>query len=149
MTRARFRTIAPKLLPIKVFQDNFEKAARLMEKDVKAEFEKAVSKWKHQPYFRGYVRIDANRIYLSVGTQDLVFKFQDLGTKAHIIRPKRAKVLHWVAPTGDVFAKEVHHPGTKAQEISKNIQETFADGLMAEYFDDALVQSVMESGHAI
>lgn len=146
---AKFRTIAPKLLPIKVFEKNFEKAARLMEKDVKAAFADAVANWKHQPDFRGYVRIDSKGIYISVGTQDLIFKFQDLGTKAHIIRPKRAKVLHWVAPTGNVFAKEVHHPGTKAKKISENITKIWEGGLMAEYFEDALTDSVMESGHAI
>lgn len=31
------------------------------------------------------------------------------GTKPHIIRPKRAKVLHW----DNVFAAYVRHPGTK------------------------------------
>ena len=150
MSGAKFRTIAPKLLPIKVFEQNFQKAARLMEKDVKAAFADAVAKWKHQPEFRGYVRIDSKGIYISVGTQDLIFKFQDLGTKAHIIRPKRrGGTLHWTSPAGEFFAKEVHHPGTKAQEISKKIQDIWAGGLMAEYFEDALTDSVMESGHAI
>ena len=36
------------------------------------------------------------------------------GTKAHVIMPKTAKALHWVNGAGDdVFAKSVHHPGTK------------------------------------
>lgn len=36
------------------------------------------------------------------------------GTRPHIIRPKRAKALRWVAKNGNVvFARVVHHPGTK------------------------------------
>lgn len=146
----RFRTIAPKLLPIPAFQNAFEKAAREMEKDVKAAFEDAVAAWKHQPTWRGYVRLNQNGILISVGTQDLIFKFVDEGTEPHIIRPVRAKVLHWITPAGeDAFAKEVHHPGTKAQKISEGINDIWQGGLMAEYFEDALTNAVMESGHAI
>lgn len=126
------------------------KAARLMEADVKAAFEDATSKWKTKPTWRGYVRVRGQDIYISVGTNNEIFKFVDLGTKPHIIRAKNAKMLHWVDASGkDFFAKEVHHPGNKPQDISKNIQEIWADGLMAEYFDDALLDAVQQSGHAI
>lgn len=49
--------------------------------------------------------------------------FVEFGTLPHIIRPKNKKALKWkgtvVGPRGgkskgDIFAKEVHHPGTKA-----------------------------------
>ena len=36
------------------------------------------------------------------------------GTVAHLIRPKNAKALRWMGPSGPIFAKEVRHPGTKA-----------------------------------
>ena len=146
----RFRPIVPKLLPTKVFEDKFKQAARQMEQDVKGAFEDAVAAWNHQPIWRGYVRVNSAGILISVGTQDLIFKFVDEGTEPHIIRPVKAKVLHWITPSGDnAFAKEVHHPGTKAQKISENIRDIFADGLMYEYFQDALTEAVMESGHAI
>lgn len=149
MARAAFRTILPKLLPLKVFDDAFEKASRQMEKDVKGAFEDAVSEWEHQPTWRGYVRVGADQIYISVGTNDLIFKFVDEGTKAHIIRPVRAKTLRWVSGGETFFAKEVHHPGTKAQKISQTIRDIWSGGLMAEYFDNYLVQAIRESGHAI
>jgi hypothetical protein len=51
----------------------------------------------------------------------------EFGTKPHVIRPRHKKALAW-APAGQtrlsgaprkgakrIFAKEVHHPGTKAQ----------------------------------
>ena len=37
------------------------------------------------------------------------------GTKPHIIRPKNAKALAFKIGGRVVFAKVVHHPGTKAQ----------------------------------
>ena len=149
MARAQFKTIIPKLLPPKVFEEAFEKASREMEKDVKGAFEDAISTWKHQPTWRGYVRIAATNIYISVGTADEIFKYVDQGTKAHIIRPVNAKVLHWVDADGENhFAKEVHHPGMKAQNISKTIHDIWV-GMMPEYFDKYLIEAIQSSGHAI
>lgn len=37
------------------------------------------------------------------------------GTRPHVIRPRTALALHWTGPSGgDVFARRVNHPGTKA-----------------------------------
>ena len=39
----------------------------------------------------------------------------EFGTAPHEIVPKNAKALHWVDAGGaDVFAKRVHHPGSRA-----------------------------------
>ena len=150
MARAKFRSISPSLLDPKVFEDAFEKAAREMERDVKGAFIDVTSGWKNPPAWRGYVRLTTDNIYISVGTTDQIFKFVDEGTVAHIIRPVRAKVLHWVDPvTGqDAYAKEVHHPGTKAQNISTDIQHIWM-GLMPDYFDKHLIEAIQQSGHAI
>lgn len=150
MTRAKFRTITPQLLPQKVFDEAFERASREMERDVKGAFSDAVSAWKHQPTWRGYVRVDNTSIYISVGTTDEIFKFVDEGTIPHIIRPKRpGGFLHWVSTDGaDHFAKEVHHPGTKAQEITKSIHDIWIN-MMPEYFEKHLSQAVKDSGHKI
>ena len=37
------------------------------------------------------------------------------GSRPHVIRPRRKKVLSWKGPEGRVFASEVHHPGAKAR----------------------------------
>jgi hypothetical protein len=147
--RAKFKSILPKLLPPKVFDEAFEKAARQMEKDVKGAFEDAVSKWKHQPVWRGYVRIADTNIYLSVGTTDEIFKYVDEGTVGHMIRPVRAKVLHWVTPEGeDAFSKGHWVKGITAQKITKSIHDIWV-GMMPDYFDRYLSQAIKESGHAI
>lgn len=152
MARAVFRSISPSLLDPNLFKKAFEDASREMEKDVKGAFIDATSGWKHKPVWRGYVRLTADNIYISVGTADEIFKFVDEGTKAHIIRPVKAKMLllHWVdaASGDDVFAKEVHHPGTKAQHISADIREIWL-GLMPDYFDKYLFAAIQQSGHQI
>lgn len=150
MARAQFRSFTPSHLDPNLFAKAFEDASREMEKDVKGAFIDATSGWKHQPVWRGYVRLTADNIYISVGTADQIFKFVDEGTKAHIIRPVKAKMLHWVdASSGeDRFAMEVHHPGTQAQHISTDIREIWL-GLMPDYFDKHLMEAIKNSGHAM
>jgi hypothetical protein len=150
MARAKFRTIIPKLLPKKVFDDAFEAAAREMEKDVKGAFDDATAFFKNKPIFRGYVRISGEEIYISVGTDSVPFRYYDLGNggPGRIIRPVRASVLHWVDPSGeDVFVKWVR--GYDGKKVSESIQAIWAGGLMADYFDRHIQQAIEESGHAI
>ncbi len=146
----KFRTIIPKVLNERVFDNAWKTAARNMERDVKGAFQDATKDWKHQPEWRGYVRIDGNGAYISVSTNDLIFKFVDEGTEPHIIKPVNAKVLHWEDPlTGeDRFATLVHHPGYKGAKISESIVEIW-NGLMPIYFDDELRKAIQESGHAL
>jgi hypothetical protein len=35
------------------------------------------------------------------------------GTGPHDIRPRNAQALHWTGPNGPMFARLVHHPGTR------------------------------------
>ena len=147
--RAKFKTILPKLLPPQVFDKAFESASREMEKDVKGAFQDVTDRWKHVVTWRGYVRIAADSIYISVGTTDEIFKFVDEGTVGHMIRPVRAKVLHWVTPEGeDAFSKGHWVKGIDAREFTKTIHDIWV-GLMPDYFDKHLAQAIKESGHAI
>ncbi len=149
MARSKFRTIIPSLLPKKVFDDAFEKAAREIEKDVKGAFEDATDFFKQKPVFRGYVRISSDEIYISVGSDSVPFRYYDLGNggPGRIIRPVRANALHWVSSDGeDVFVKWVH--GYDGRKVSESIQAIWAGGLMADYFDKYIAQAVQESGHA-
>jgi hypothetical protein len=36
------------------------------------------------------------------------------GTRPHLILPRRRRFLSWLGPQGRVFARRVHHPGTRA-----------------------------------
>lgn len=97
-------------------------AARFLQRD----FEHEVKHWQHQPTFRIERDGDDRR---SVVTDDEIFLYQDLGTKAHIIRPKRKKALSW--PGGKHPVKMVHHPGTKAQGFTKRVQSKAAARVLA------------------
>lgn len=150
MARAKFRTIIPKLLPKKVFDDAFREAAREMERDIKGAYEDATNFFRNKPTFRGYVRISGEQIYISVGTDSIPFRYYDLGNggPTRIIRPVRAKALHWVDQNGeDVFVKFVH--GYEGRKVTESIQAIWAGGLMADYFDRHLQMAIRESGHAI
>lgn len=56
--------------------------------------------------FRPQVTIDVNVDYAG---------FVNDGTRPHVIRPKNAQVLRFVVGGQVVFARVVHHPGTRAQ----------------------------------
>lgn len=51
-------------------------------------------------------------------TQDLIYRFQDKGTRAHVIMPKSARRLVFQVPGDTVFATKVNHPGTKAKNYT-------------------------------
>lgn len=63
--------------------------------------------------------LKANIIFKNFGNQIIVempyrAAYLEFGTPPHIIRAKDAGALHWKNSSGqDVFAKEVHHPGTR------------------------------------
>lgn len=88
-------------------------AAKLVQRD----FENEVRSWKTQPVF--YIEKDSDNTR-TVVTDDEIFLYQDLGTKPHVIRPKRKRALAW--PGGKHPVKVVHHPGTKAQNFTKRVQ---------------------------
>lgn len=56
-----------------------------------------------------------------------IFNFLRQGTRAHLIRPKKAKALAWQGHSGTIFARLVKHPGTKAvPSLGKPLTEGLA-----------------------
>ena len=55
-------------------------------------------------------QVNGNVITISMAEQGLWTEF---GTPPHIIRPVDAKALHFKTGGNEVFAKVVHHPGTR------------------------------------
>lgn len=51
-------------------------------------------------------------------------KYVEFGTPPHVIRPKNAKSLHWKNGAKDVFAGEVHHPGTRPNPFIRRTLHT-------------------------
>lgn len=51
------------------------------------------------------------------------------GTKPHVIKPRRKKVLSWKGPEGRVFATAVNHPGTEPRPWLRNALQSTAPKL--------------------
>lgn len=116
---------------IRALRNGMSNAAR----DVVVDFKTTTATWKHQPNFK-VTEVSAAEWIIS--TDDSIWAMLDDGTKPHIIRPKRAKVLRfqwggrgsYKAKTRPgylgsnknsvlgpiVFRKQVRHPGTKARK---------------------------------
>lgn len=60
--------------------------------------------------FRGGGRVQ-------VGTGHRLAPFAEHGTRAHVIRARRARRLRFVTIEGTVFAQSVRHPGTPARKM--------------------------------
>ncbi len=86
---------------------------------------------------RASIRIESRRtlalrtVY-TIGSDVEYAPYVNDGTRPHIIRPKRAQALRFVIGGRVVFARVVHHPGTKARP----------------FLDDALRQVAAASGYS-
>lgn len=103
---------------------------------------------------------------ISVTTDDEIYGYVDEGTKPHVIRPRRrggllafktggyrAKTRPQVIGStagrpgkNQVFAKEVHHPGTKARKFTQVIHKKWQATFRKE-MDAAIKRAAKRSGH--
>lgn len=119
--------------------NRFADAAKLGMQDAaeaaKADMEKTTATWRTEVEFT----IKEQRGGYLVGTDNLIWKFGDKGTRAHRIIARRAKRLRFAggfraktrpgfvgsqaggSTGGPVFAQSVQHPGTVARGWSKLI----------------------------
>lgn len=67
--------------------------------------------------FRSKISVFRGGGRVQVGTGHRLAQFAEHGTRAHIILPRRAKVLRFVTVQGTVFARRVRHPGTPARRM--------------------------------
>lgn len=67
-----------------------------------------------------------------VGTNMKVGLWMELGTRAHFIRRRKAKALHFVGAGGeDVFVRNVHHPGTLPRPFLRPAMDACRDRIRA------------------
>jgi hypothetical protein len=107
-------------------------------KDIKSEFNKTTSTWKHKPVFEIRDETTRNDFIIDISTFSDIYSWVDEGTEPHIIRPVNASVLAFqssIAKTvprviasnaggrfgATIFSREVHHPGTKPREFTQQI----------------------------
>lgn len=132
--KLRIEAIAPKDADAsKVFNKHLKKAMDETAVEVKQDLQAVTQTWKHKPKFTVRVTTRGGRLGITISTDDVIFAYVNYGTKAHIIRPKRAKVLRFQsgysaktrpnfigskaggAAGAWVSAQEVHHPGSAAR----------------------------------
>lgn len=114
--------------------------------DIKDDFEAVTSSWKHKPTFDLKNSLAGGQPSVTVSTTDKIFGYVDEGTKPHIIRPKRAKILHFSVGGAEVFTSIVHHPGTKAQKHSERIARKWR-GEFGKRMVQAMKRAADATGH--
>ncbi len=82
---------------------------------------------------RASIRIEARRTLtlrsvFTVGSDVEYAQMVHDGTRPHIIRPKRAQALRFRIGGRIVYAKVVHHPGTKARPFLDRAMREIAGG---------------------
>lgn len=106
-------------------------------KAIKVDFDVTTQTWQHRPTFKIASPSEFTR---EISTDDDVYAMLEVGTKPHVIRPKRARgILRFTMPfrsktipneirsrkgnkgNTPVVARRVNHPGTKPRLWSKVI----------------------------
>jgi len=133
------KVIAPKglLIDVKAQKRAIGNALTGAAKGAKADFGVTTRTWDHHPEFRISTPSEFVR---EVSTDDEIYSMLNEGTKAHDIRPKRARFLVFQTPFRSktvpndirsrkgskvgttVRAKVVRHPGTAARNWTKVIK---------------------------
>lgn len=140
--RIRIEAIRPRKSPVinvEAFKREISRAVDKTAGDMLKDFDKTTRTWDTQVKF--YARpkggqLGRRDLVITVYTNNQIYQYVDAGTKAHIIRPKNASTLRFMsghraktrpgfigssqggASGAAVFAKEVHHPGTRARGFS-------------------------------
>ncbi len=76
---------------------------------------------------RASIRIDRRPLMAIIGPTTYYAKYVELGTRPHIIRPRRARFLHFWIGEREIFAKVVHHPGTRPQLFVKRAADAASE----------------------
>lgn len=91
-----------------------DKSAR----EVRTDLEATTDGWKNPVDFTIDDPQENTRV---IGTNNLIFLFNDQPTKKHDIRPKRRKRLRFAIGGEVIYSKLVRHPGTKGKFFTKKI----------------------------
>lgn len=140
-----WKAIKPQRLKDKSFRMTIYNKARAVGNAMKRDFEATTATWKHKPVFTVDVSTKGQGPAVLVGTSDQIYGYVNDGTKPHVIRPKRGRVLRFAsgytaktspgvigsgaggASGGAIFSRQVNHPGTKARNFDEIIAKKMAD----------------------
>lgn len=78
---------------------------------------------RYRSQFRTTTVREAQGLRLRIINESEIATYLERGTRPHLILPRNAKVLAWQPASGvggTIFAKRVHHPGTRAYRIMED-----------------------------
>lgn len=160
-----FEPITPKAFNSKAFVIELEKAAKQAEKGMLKDYQSGVSTWSHKVRFNSETTINPNGgLSIIVDTDDEIYTYVHEGTRAHDIKPRRAKRLRFLntytaktipgviqsrsgGSSGSVvYSRGVRHPGFPGRYFSKPIRRKWQP-LLQRQLQRALDKGAKESGH--
>jgi hypothetical protein len=128
--------------PSKSIQTHIRKAVNDTLTTIQKDFQRTTRTWKTSVIFVIHKSVvSGNTLSGSVGTDNKIYGYVNDGTRAHIIRPKRARALRFrtgyraktkyrvlSSSSGGAYgayayAQVVHHPGTKPREFDVTIAD--------------------------
>lgn len=86
---------------------------------IRVELAQNTDDWNHPPKWV----INAGGYQRLIQTADAIYRYQDKGTKRHVIMPKAARALVFQVPGATVFTTRVNHPGNKAQHWTVKVAD--------------------------
>lgn len=163
------RTVKPgKPFQSSIFRAEVTESANAIKRGMLADFKKTTETWNDKPTFDAKVDSGAavGGVRIQIATDDPVYGYVDEGTKPHVIRAKkgalafrggkyRAKTRpRFIGSTSGgargkmVYARAVHHPGTKKREFTKTIADKWKGDFQKE-IKNALARAARRSGYGI
>ncbi len=140
----------------KAFQQEIIVEMSKVGRDIRVDYEKTTKKWKRKPKFVVTAMIRPRLIKVMVGTDNEIYMYVDFGTKKHIIRPRKRRVLRWLGkgysgkgrPKGSdyIFAAYVNHPGFKGYKHTDRMIKKWRK-LFPRRMEKALARGIRASGH--
>jgi hypothetical protein len=91
--------------------------------------------------------VGSNTVILTFRSSSPYAGFVIDGTAAHDIAPRAARALHWQDGHADVFARLVHHPGTKPNPFPDRARDALAPWALAAL--DAITRENLDTGGAL
>lgn len=152
------------------FRAEIEERATWVANEILKDFERTVETWEHKVKFEVEYDFKRDAVSVLVGTDDFIYMLVNRGARPHLIFPVKARALSFQwggpgsyraktqpetigsfdgGPTGDMVAfAYVEHPGHKARNLDKTIEEKWRTKFRRE-MERAMSDAADASGHAM
>lgn len=166
MSIVKLKVLKPQTLKQKEMRLELLNGLRKVARAVKKDYEATTATWTKPIEFEMIIALGKTKAEFLVGTDNEIYGYIDEGTKPHIIRPKKAKMLRFMAGSQpkttpgilksgsgaagstEVFSRGVMHPGTNARRFSEVINKKHKKAFKDE-MHKSMARAREKSGHKI